>query len=84
LSLSKYRLKHAKNWRAHHKRESARCNRSFHARLRPPPANDKCGVNRIAEAMLMRGRLSNEFRLYPDSTPCEVRFSSIELLEPAS
>ena len=26
----------------------------------------------------------DEFRLYPDSTPCEVRFSSIELLEPAS
>jgi hypothetical protein len=26
----------------------------------------------------------DEFRLYPDSAPCEVRFSSIELLEPAS
>ena len=25
----------------------------------------------------------DEFRLYPDSAPCEVRFSSIELLEPA-
>lgn len=26
----------------------------------------------------------DEFRCYPDSAPCEVRFSSVELLEPAS
>ena len=29
-------------------------------------------------------RTIDEFRLYPDSAPCEVRFSGIELLEPAS
>jgi hypothetical protein len=26
----------------------------------------------------------DEFRLYPDSAPCEVRFSSVESVEPAS
>jgi hypothetical protein len=29
LRLSKKRLEHGKNWRAHLKRESAPCNRSF-------------------------------------------------------